>query len=287
MKNITRNLLASLAALFCLNINIHAQTYQWAFNIGPGGSDIAQSIAVDGSGNVYVAGNFGGTADFDPGAGTANFTSAGSFDIFFAKYSSSGALIWAKTIGGSAQEGCYRIIVDAAGDVYIAGFYNGTVDFDPNAGIVNLSGSGQEDGFFAKYTPAGNIVWAKKLGGTNNDFARSIAVDNTGVVYVTGHFQGTVDFDPGAGVQNLISAGGADVFIGKYDVNGNYIWAVRIGQSSYDLGHDIVIDGSGNCYVSGIFYGNVDFDPGPGTANLSSLGPSDDIFLAAYSTTGT
>jgi hypothetical protein len=277
-------LIPLIIVLFCLD-TMAQPIYQWAGNIGPGNSDNAKGIAVDALGNVYVAGEYSGTSDFDLGVGTFNMTGAGSGDIFFAKYSSSGALIWAKSIGGSGNETLYRLALDTSGNVYIVGYYTGTVDFDPNGGITNLSGVGGTEGYFAKYNSSGSLVWAKKIAGTLSDGVMGITADNAGNVYVTGYFSGTVDFDPGLGIQNLTSVSGIDGFIGKYDVGGNYIWANSIGGSGQDKGSDIVVDGSGNCYALGKFTVIVDFDPGAGTANLTSAG-AEDIYLAAYTSGG-
>ena len=99
---------------------------------------------------------------------------------------------------------------------------------------------------------------------------RAIAKDASGNIYVTGFFSGSADFDPGAGVANLSSAGFQDIFIAKYDASGNYVWARQVGSTSEDIGNGIAIDGSGNAYVTGSFVGIADFDPGAGTANLGN-----------------
>lgn len=264
----------------------NAQNYQWAGTLASSSNaDYSRSMATDASGNVYVTGYFTSMVDFDPGPGTFNLTPAGSSDVFFAKYTSAGALVWAKSIGGSGVEQCKKIVVDASANVYICGFYEGTVDFDPNAGITNLTNAGSRDGFFAKYTSAGTIVWAKKIGGTTTDEVRSIAVDNAGLVYITGYFGNTCDFDPGAGTQNLATSGFSDCFIAKYDASGNYTWAGKMGGTNSEEADDIAIDAAGNCYATGIFFATADFDPGAGIANLTPAG-SYDIYLAAYSPAG-
>src|SRR5215203_5318763 len=107
---------------------------------------------------------------------------------------------------------------DAAGNVYVCGFFEGTVDFDPGPGMRNLTSAGGSDGFFAKYDCSGNFVFAKALGGSSeNDIVYSLALDNLGNIYLTGSFGDVVDFDPGPGIQNLTSAGLNDIFIARYD----------------------------------------------------------------------
>ncbi|HEY9851284.1 MAG TPA: DUF4347 domain-containing protein [Leptolyngbyaceae cyanobacterium] len=124
----------------------------------------------------------------------------------------------------------------------------------------------------------GDLIWAKKIGGTITDVGKSIAVDSNGNIYTTGSFSGTVDFDPGAGTANLTSAGFSDIFISKFDSAGNYVWAKNIGGTGNDYGNSIAVDSNGNTYTTGYFSGTGDFDPGAGTANLTSAGGSD-IFI--------
>jgi len=259
--------------------------YVYARRLGGTLSDFGYSIAVDGSGNVYVTGVFRGTVDFDPGAGTVSLTSAGNSDIFFAKYDASGNYLYARRLGGTNIDAASAIVVDGSGNVYVTGNFNGTVDFDPGAGTVNLTSAGSDDIFFAKYNASGNYVYARAIGGTSTDVGNGIKVDGSGNVYVTGYFNGTVDFDPGAGTVNLISAGNQDIFFAKYDASGNYVYAKTLGGTSSDFGYGIAVDGSSNVYVTGVFFGTGDFDPGAGTANLISSG-NQDIFFAKYDASG-
>jgi len=271
-------------------ITATAQTQTFAWVKGMGGSDNEQGnrVAVDGAGNVYVTGFFKGTADFDPGTGTANLTSAGNQDIFLAKYDAAGNYVWAKSMGGLYDDQGLDIAVDGSGKVYVTGIFKGTADFDPGTGTANLSSvATSNDVFVSKYDTAGNYVWAKSVGGNGDDQGLGIAVDGSGNVHVTGYFSSaTADFDPGTGVSNLSRVGTADIFVAKYDINGNYTWARNIGSSGNDnWGQAIGVDGSGNVYVTGYFFATVDFDPGTGTANLTSGGGCD-VFLAKYDAGG-
>ncbi len=257
----------------------------WARGLGGAGSDYGLSIAVDGSKNVYVTGYFEGTADFDPGSGTSNLTSSGKEDIFIAKYDSSGALLWAHGIGGSADDRGYGIAVDASDNVYLTGYFRETVDFDPGPGANNLTSAGREDIFFAKYNSSGELVWALGLGASFGDKSNSIALDASGNVYLTGSFHRTVDFDPGSGTTNLISGGGSDIFFAKYNSDGNLVWAKGLSGRNNDHGYSIKVDASENIYLTGDFIETVDFDPGSGTTNLTSNGHWD-AFFAKYNAGG-
>jgi hypothetical protein len=262
----------------------------WAKSFGGTSDDYGQSISVDTLGNVYTTGSFEGTVDFDPGAGTSNLTSAGVYDIFVQKMDASGNFLWAKSFGGTSYDSGESISLDALGNIYTTGVFEGTVDFDPGAGTSNLTSAGISDIFIQKMDASGNLLWVKSFGGTTNDFGRSISVGALGYIYTTGSFEGTIDFDPGAGTFNLASAGGYDVFVQKMDASGNFLWAKSFGGTSYDSGESISLDALGNVYTTGYFQGTVDFDPGAGTSNLTSAGGSD-IFVQKMSpcipTTGT
>jgi hypothetical protein len=263
--------------------------YLWAFSLGDAGSDLGYSMAVDGSDNVLVTGRFRGSPDFDPGPGTANLSSAGGSDIFVAKYDVSGAYQWAFNIGDAGFGSGYAITVDDSDNVLVAGNFAGTADFDPGPGTANLSSAGNQDLFVAKYSPAGAYQWAFGMGGVfNNDRVEAISVDGSNSILVTGIFGGTVDFDPGAGMANLSALGFTDGFVAKYDALGTYQWAFNFGDGngSFEIGHGIAVDGLDNVLVTGRFGGTADFDPGAGTANLSSAGNDIDIFVAKYSASG-
>ena len=253
-------------------------------------SDLGYSIAVDSSGNVYTAGSFQGTVDFDPGAGEANLTSAGDRDVFVSKLDSSGNFVWAKGLGGTAADESNSIAVDSSGNVYTTGSFFSTADFDPGAGTTNLTSAGGAEVFVSKLDSSGNFVWAKGLGGISTDEGYSIGVDSSGNVYTTGYFNGTVDFDPGAGVTDLTSAGGNDSFVLKLDSLGNFVWAKGLGGTAADSGRSIAVDSSGNVYTAGYFIGRADFDPGAGQANLTSAsgsgGTDRDVFVSKLDSSG-
>ena len=222
---------------------------------------------LDGSGNIYVTGYFSGTVDFDPGLGTSFLTSTGSGDMFIIKLNNSGDLVWAQGIGGEVKTILADVILDGDGNLYLTGQFRDIVDFDPGAGINNMTSAGGADIFVSKFDTAGNFLWAKSMGGASDDEGYEIVLDNGGNVYATGTYSGTADFDPGIGITNLTSAGGNDIFVSKLDANGNFVWARSMGGTSSDEGNDIVLDSSGNIYTIGDYHGTADFDPGAGTSN--------------------
>jgi len=283
---------ASLSAVGTSDIFVQKMdasgNFLWAKSFGSWNVDGGSSITVDGSGNVYTAGRFTHIVDFDPGIETANLTSAGSSDMFIQKMDASGNFIWAKAFGGSNYDFVNSIQVDALENVYVTGFFQGIVDFDPGAGVANLSSEGDVDIFVQKMDASGNFLWAESFGSSNADVGSSISVDAFGNIYTTGYFSGTVDFDPGAGTANLSAIGYEDIFIQKIDATGNFLWAKSFGGLADDNAASITIDPSGNVYTTGFFQGTVDFDPGPGIANLTSAGFAGfgDIFVQKMDVSG-
>ncbi len=259
-----------------------AGSFVWARTAGGGNSDQGTSITVDASATVYITGFFTGDANFNPlgfGAGGL-FSAVGGTDIFLLKFDTEGGFIWAKTMGGSGNDVGYSIAVDATGNVYSTGFFSGTADFDPGAGVSTLTSVGsvnQVDIFVSKLDALGNFVMAKGMGGTNGDVGYSISVDAANSIYVYGAFAGTADFDPGAAVNNVTSAGLADVFISKLDASGNFVSIKTFGGTADDIGYAMALDAAGNMYGIGIYSGTADFDPGPNVFNLTSAG-NQDIF---------
>lgn len=247
----------------------------WATSLGGTSIEDENSITTDDSGNVLLTGCFQGTSDVEPGAGTTNFTSGGERDMFVIKLDGSGNFTWAKQIGGTETIVSKDIQTDASGNVYISGYFEQTIDFDPGAGTQNLTSSGSNDAFLLKLDDSGNFVWVKQVGSTSSENFQGFELDASGNIYITGGFNGTVDFDPGAGTANLTAVSGGDIFILKLDASGNFDWVKQISGNSNEQGFRLAIDDSGNLLSIGVFSGTVDFDPGTGTYNLTSNGGSD------------
>ncbi len=212
---------------------------------------------IDSSGNVYATGVFEGTVDFDPGLGVQNLISnSGSQDIFVAKFSSSGDLIWAFRIGGSDYDRSEGIGIGPAGNIYITGEAD-NADLDPGPGNV---GVGDVGAVVIKFDPNGNFIWARVT--SSGASPTALAVDASGAVYVVGMLGGSVDFDPGVGVFNLSDPGEAP-FVWKLDSNGNFGFAAHApsGMENDGFALGVTVDSAGNIYVTGYFQGTRDFDP--------------------------
>lgn len=205
-------------------------------------------------------------------------------------------LQWVNGFGGTGNI-CQgnSIAHDNAGNIMVTGSFNGTVDFDPSGITKNLSTTSGSQIFLAKYDADGNYIWAFSLGGTGNSYysaGKCITTDAVGNIFVTGNFYGAnVDFDPSTNVNSISSKGGSDIFVAKYDANGNYKWALGIGGTlNVDQGNSLITDANGNTYVTGLFWGKyVDFDPGAGNAFITStdtVNQSTDMFTAKYDPNG-
>ena len=195
--------------------------YVWGRTMGGSRADIANSICLDASGNIYTTGYFNSSdADFDPSSGVAQLGTTGinDDDVFISKLNASGNYVWAKKLGGPLSDIGRNIKVDASGNVYTTGVFQGTSDFDPGNAVVNLSSAGGNDIFVSKLDASGNYVWAKTWGGTGDDNGNGISVDASGNIYTTGSFKNTVDFDPNSGVVNLAAIGNDDIFLSKLSV---------------------------------------------------------------------
>ena len=226
---------------------------------------------IDASGNIILGGTFSGTQDFDPGPATYNLTATtfGSNDICVLKLDAAGNFMWGKQIRNYSfalhQE--QALETDRNNNIYFAGYFEQTMDFDPGTAVFNMTSNGSNDGFLLKLDAQGNFVWVKQLGGTGADGINDIELDTAGNIYNTGAFRNTVDFDPGPALYPLTSVSPrGNCFIVKLDPNGNFSYAKNLAGESW--GRALAIDASNDLYITGGFHNTVDFDPGPGTNSV-------------------
>ncbi len=267
----------------------------WLAQVGGPGEEYSPSDqGMDSAGNLYLAGEFEQTVDFDPGPQAVALTSAGGADGFVGKYDPAGALTWARRFGGSGKERVTSVAADPTGQfVYLTGAFEGSADFTGD-GKADATSRGYRDIFLVKLDAAtGQTVWTRTLGSAYQDVANDVATDGA-FVYVTGSFAGAADFDPGPGTRTLTPAGNgkqrpADAFVWKLDVAGNFSAAWQVGGAAAaigvaDEGKSIVLDGDA-FYLQGCFTGTADFDPGSGVQSRTSVGQQDQ-FIARYTTAG-
>jgi len=201
---------------------------------------------VDGSGNVYLGGDF-----LYASLTTPALTKIGTWDAFALKLDSSGAVIWAKNFGGSGAAACGNsIAVDGSGNVYLGGYF-----FNANLITPALTRIGSQDAFVFKLDSSGVVTWAKNFGGSGaSAYGNSIAVDGSGNVYLGGAFQSASLTTPA-----LAKIGMLDALALKLDSSGTVTWAKNFGGSGANAyGQSIAVDGSGNVYLGGYFqYANL------------------------------
>lgn len=261
----------TIAALLILlhGFFAHAQNYVWAKGEGGIGNDAANGIALDSDNHTYITGNFAGSANFSG----QNIQGGNLYDIFIAKYSATGALLWVKSNGGVNNEQGNAIRVKG-GFLYVCGFMEDSCYFGNQLFLT----SGEADVFTAKYDLNGNLIWVKKAGGAGFDYASSLDVDDNGNVYIAGTYENSISFDTTQlSTTNLF----AESFYAKYDGNGNLVWAKTSKGNSTNQLTGIAVSGS-SIYTTGFFGGNFKMD----ATSLNSSTPSYDIMLAKLDLNG-
>ena len=235
-------------------------------------------ITADSAGNIFTTGGYKGTVDFDPGVGVHNLTTSSSQDGYILKLDASGNFQWVKNLVGTINclVNAYAIKTDHSGNIVATGGFFGTIDFDPGAAVPQSFLAKRRDIYVLKLNASGNFLWVKTIGSTHDDEGCALTLDASGNICVTGYFSDTVDFDPGIGVNSIISNGGApgnvDIFILKLYSGGDFAWAMGMGGSGQDVGLGIATDPASNVYTAGSFQGTMDCDPNPAVFNLIGTG---------------
>ena len=240
---------------------------------GPGG-DYAHAMCLDAQGNVYLAGEIEGNSNFGSVAVTAN---PGTDDAFVAKYDNNGNLMWVKSYGGYSRDDARSIAVDATGNIFILGIFRDNAFFDSQT--ITAASPNIDDVFIAKLDNNGNVLWVHGIGGAGDDTGKALDVDAAGNVYATGGFIGSASF----GSQSLTAPNGyRDMYLAKWDANGNLTWVVQAGDDWDDVGWGLTVDNLGNSYVTGEFHANAAFGP----HTITAITSSGDAFIAKYDPLG-
>jgi UDP-3-O-[3-hydroxymyristoyl] glucosamine N-acyltransferase len=240
-----------------------------------------RAVATDAEGNVYVTGSAVGSTTLGEGEDSVVLSADAEGDVLIAKYDGTGRLLWARQSLGGGADGGVALAVDAGGRVHVSGTVSGTASFGEGDATRTVLSAGEARGFLATYDADGVLVWARLLPVVGD----AIAVDDAGSSYLGGSFRGSVDFGPGGA---LISSGGSDAWIAKYDGAGAFAW-VRSGGDvpSYAETSSISADGAGNLFVTGKFDYAVVFDRGLPTEVSLRRGGILNPFFARYDSAGT
>lgn len=282
LSNIYFKRILLIQAFAFIGFNAISQDFKWAKSAGSAeGNEVGTSVVIDANGNSYTTGYFYGTVDFDPGDGIKPLTSAGDADIFILKLNAAGNYVWAQRFGSTGEDKGMGITLDGFGNIYIAGSFSETVDFNPGLPEFNLVSLGQTDIFYLKLDPGVNFVAAQRKGGRTKDAANAIAVDAIGNIFLTGTFSG-LSGNPG---DEWVSIKGTpDVFVSKINTSGVFVWSRFFGDTGNDYGKSITVDASGNVYTTGSFSGSVNIlDIGVAQYYLTSAGKYDAFILKTNS----
>ena len=226
---------------------------QWTRIIGNHTGNYGEGIAVDATGNAYVTGWTYGTLD--------GVASTGGYDIFVIKFDPSGVKQWTRLFGSSENDSGHAIAVDGSGNSYLTGSVRGSLDGGPFEGEYDI--------FVAKYDTEGAKQWSTTFGTRSEERGEGIAVDAAGNSYTTGYTRGDLDGNA--------CAGDTDIFVTKYDTNGNKQWTTLLGTPTYDEGVAVAADSKGYIYTTGFTYGDLDGVAGNGGY---------DIFIIKYDSSG-
>jgi len=282
----------SLFTLISCGLFAQTPSNEWAKLIGDTGSEVGKDIVTDANGNVFIVGHFEGTIDADPGTGVSNLTSNGGTDILIVKLNSQGDFVWGNSIGGSGNDAAYGAAISSNGEVYITGYFTGTVDFNPSPSLANtLNSNGLTDIFLLKTQNDGTYSWAKGIGGSSDDISYSIDLDVSNQPVIAGSFSSiNTDFNPDVTASLILSpAGGADVFWAYFSANGIFINAKKFGGLSDDVATAVDYNAFGSLgYINltGYFSGGADFHP-DAAINLSGISNGGtDIFVSSFYSNG-
>ncbi len=229
-------------------------TKAWTKQWGTPGEESGQSVAVDGEGNIFVAGYTMGGLDGN--------TSAGNYDIFLTKWNADGTKAWTKQRGTSEVENGRSVAVDGEGNIFVAGYTHGSFDGNTSAGSADI--------FLTKWGADGTRAWTKQWGTSSYDYGSSVAVDGEGNIFVTGH---TME-----GLDGNANAGGLDIFLTKRSADGTKAWTKQWGTPGEESGQSVAVDGGGNIFVAGYTMGGLDENTNAGGS---------DIFLTKWNADGT
>ncbi len=189
---------------------------------------------------------------------------------------------WAGKLGGLNNGYPVKLAVDNNDNIICVGNFAGSIDFDMSESNFNVTAHGEIDIFISKYDSIGNFLWAFTVHGNEEEIhVTDCFVDDNGNIYITGDFDGldNFDFDPGVNTYNISGIHNGDIFIAKYNANGEFVWAKAITGYDNQFSDGISVDNNGNVFIGGAFMDEADFDPGPGEFYISPVGNSDAFFV--------
>ena len=264
-----------------IGVGVFGQAGNWAWaRQGTGGGQEGTTSATDAFGNVYATGTFAGTSVT---FGATTMPSAGNCDMFLVKYSSTGAVLWARSAGGNDNDQGNSVATDASGNVYVTGFYSSHTMF---FGADTINNTGVWNMFIAKYSPNGNLLWVKSGEGSSSVIAYSVIVNSLGYICVTGSFGGTSSLIFGIDTLTNASSNYSSIFTVAYSASGTPIWAKSSVGIGDNYGYSITSDVFGNVFITGYYSGPTITFGTTTLTNIDNTGNTNDVFIAKYSSSG-
>lgn len=256
-----------------LSSECSAFAVSWAQSYGLSGSTVIRDVAIDkAQGDLIVVGDFTGSASF----GGAKLQSSGGKDLFVARITELGELVWVKPFGDAFEQTASSVVVHDEGRIFVGGKASGTVDL----GLGAMPTQGGSDALLFCLDAQGNTLWGKLYGELYDQSITALALTNTGHIAVAGNFSGNL----GLGGPALSSPNGQDMFVGLVDVDGVHILSRRVGGPSLDLAIDLAADAEGSLLLVGSFASNLNI--GVNVPTVFSTGARD-AFVAKLSADGT
>ena len=251
--------------------------FKWARTWGWHGTLYGYDVAVDGSGNPIATGSIEGTGNLDPSPGSQSYHANGDWDDgYIVKFLANGTWQWSVAFGGNSFDMINGVVADSAGNIYVnGGTASASVDYDPGPGDATLANLGSYDGYISKFDSNGKFQWVDKIGGTDHDNSWDCTLDQGGNVVVGGHFNGTVDFDPGAGTHFVNADSGSDAYVLNLTPAGAFNWVSTFDGPGTSETEKVKVGPDGMINASGYFDSSVDFDPGAGITTKSANGGYD------------
>ena len=254
-------------------------TLVWATYYGGTNGNIGYSCAVDAANNVYLAGYTSSSTNIAAG-GHQNTYSVG-IDAFLVKFNSAGVRQWATYYGGTYDDYGYSCAVDAANNVYLAGYTQSTTNIAAGGHQDTIGRAGASNAFLVKFNSAGIRQWATYYGSTNGEYGYTCAADAANNVYLAGYTQSTTNIAAG-GHQNTFG-GFNDAFLVKFNSAGVRQWATYYGDTDDDLPQFCVVDAANNVYLAGYTSSNTSIAAG---GHQNTFGGDNDAFLVKFNSAG-
>ncbi len=286
--------------MLALLLNVKLSNAQILFKLGNNGRTYGRQIAIDKDSNLIIAGTFQGKLNFSLDGSYEKESNLGSKDIFVAKYTKSGNLLWVKSFGTTGIEYPTALATDEKGNVYLSGYFGSEnqpgrfIDLDPDESEDKYYGRGGFDCFLSKFNSDGEYQWGfvlTNIDGNGSDIIWDFDVTNKGDIYLGGLFTGTIDFNPKGQRKRIANTTkNYGYFVAKYNNKGENQWVDLVGANVVKPMQEgflsLDINSSGSVYVCGNFRDTAVFEPDVDTDFPMVSSGSSDMFIAIYNSLG-